>query len=516
MADNMLFRAYIHWVNIIMNEDNLEEIAKSESIDEDLEETTYTLTENSIEKLSDEIIENLLNNEKFKKLFISRDMEDRKKTIDQVANSNRSREEKSKYVYLKEIIPKDNLPLKSSLKRLKSAQQYLHIVEILYRELQVDYVDFPIRPACRGEVDLLGFDLLMRVETFMLSLALQPIPAFIKSASQEEFTQQENTTQLLKRVTRLGKEFLFLWENKERIKKFSGSYFTINVQILAEFFIEKDKFTRGLESKLDLRLDVTSDSLSQINEYLISLRKFIETGEYKIRLNRQYVREGDPEPITKIVKPTRIQMDGKWKKRSERFESAIEYFQEYKKIDIVLYRFEIKIQVSDKRVTAKQFQEFFTVLNKKAMRPEGLVGYLGFLYFWKEDFRTKDLIQDIIIIMDSRKLITSPETGNSEMLKLRDIPNEFSLYVKNVLEHQTEIFEGKFANLDLTSVPVLKSKFWNIPAEFPIELGNRKNWNFFETHILPYFVFMEMFDVDYTDDIQLRFSRARSYPKELK
>ena len=50
-----------------MNEDNLEEIAKSESIDEDFEETTYTLTENSIEKLSDEIIENLLNNEKFSK-----------------------------------------------------------------------------------------------------------------------------------------------------------------------------------------------------------------------------------------------------------------------------------------------------------------------------------------------------------------------------------------------------------------------------------------------------------------
>ncbi|MHA3061149.1 hypothetical protein ACX1N5_01730 [Acinetobacter sp. ANC 4636] len=494
-----------------MSEDTLEEIAKSESIDEDLEETTYTLTENSIEKLSDEIIENLLNNEKFKKIFISKDIGERRRSRDSLTSSNRNREEKLEYVYLKEIIPKDNLPLKSSLKRLKSAQQYLHIVEILYRELQVDYVDFPIRPTRRR-----GFDLLMRVETFMLSLALQPIPAFIKSASQEEYTQQENTTQLLKRVTRLGKEFLFLWANKERIKKFSGNYFTTNVQILAEFFIEKDKFTRGLESKLDLSLDVTSDSLSQINEYLISLRKFIETGEYKIGLNRRYVREGDPDPITKIVKPTRIQMDGKWKKRSERFESAIEYFQEYKKIDIVLYRFEIKIQVSDKRVTAKQFQEFFTILNKKAIRPEGLVGYLGFLYFWKEDFRTKDLIQDIIIIMDSRKLITSPETGNSEILKLRDIPNEFSLYVKNVLEHQAEIFEGKFANLDLTAVPVLKSKFWNIPAEFPIELGNRKNWNFFETHILPYFVFMEMFDVDYTDDIQLRFSRARSYPKELK
>ena len=67
MADNMLFRTYIHWVIIRMNEDNLEEIAKSESIDEDFEETTYTLTENSIEKLSDEIIENLLNNEKFSK-----------------------------------------------------------------------------------------------------------------------------------------------------------------------------------------------------------------------------------------------------------------------------------------------------------------------------------------------------------------------------------------------------------------------------------------------------------------
>ena len=174
-----------------MNEDNLEEIAKPESIDEDFEETTYTLTENSIEKLSDEIIENLLNNEKFKKIFISKDIGERRRSRDSLTSSNRNREEKLEYVSLEEIIPKDNLPLKSSLKRLKSAQQYLHIVEILYRELQVDYVDFPIRPTRRR-----GFDLLMRVETFMLSLALQPIPAFIKSASQEEFTQQENTTQL--------------------------------------------------------------------------------------------------------------------------------------------------------------------------------------------------------------------------------------------------------------------------------------------------------------------------------
>lgn len=509
MADNMLFRTYIHWVIIRMNEDNLEEIAKSEGIDEDLEETTYTLTENSIEKLSDEIIENLLNNEKFKKIFISKDIGERKRNRDSLTSSNRNREEKSEYVFLWEIIPKDNLPLKSSLKRLKSAQQYLHIVEILYRELQVDYAYFPIRSVRR-------FDLLMRVEVFMLSLTLQPIPAFIESVSQEESTQQENTTQWLKRMTRLGKEFLFLWDERDRIKEFSGNYFTTNVQILAEFFKEKDKFTREIKPKLDLTLDATFDSLSEINNYLISLREFIEKGECKIRLNKSYVRDGDPELITKIVKPTRIEMDGKWKKRSERFESAVEYFQEYKKIDIVLYRFEIKIHVPDQRVTAKQFQEFFTTLNKKAMRPEGLVGYLGFLYFWKEDFKTKDLIQDIIIIMDSRKLIKSPEAGNSERIKLRDIPNEFSLYVKNVLEHQTEIFEGKFANLDLTPVPVLKSEFWNIPAEFPIESGDRKSWSFFETHILPYFVFMEMFDVDYTDDIQLRFSRARSYPKELK
>jgi hypothetical protein len=44
----------------------------------------------------------------------------------------------------------------------------------------------------------------------------------------------------------------------------------------------------------------------------------------------------------------------------------------------------------------------------------------------------------------------------------------------------------------------MQGRVWNMPAELIIETGDKEKRAFFENRILPYFVYMEIFDVDYS------------------
>ena len=114
----------------------------------------------------------------------------------------------------------------------------------------------------------------------------------------------------------------------------------------------------------------------------------------------------------------------------------------------------------------------------------------------------------MIIILDASSLIDVPEQDNQKA-KLRDIPAEFSEYMRIILNENSEIFGDQKPTLELFPIPVMQGRVWNIPAELIIETDDKEKRAFFENCILPYFVYMEIFDVDYSDDIKNRFKRGQ-------
>lgn len=61
-----------------------------------------------------------------------------------------------------------------------------------------------------------------------------------------------------------------------------------------------------LEKKhLTLEQDLTLDSLFSLNNLLLELKSFVESGRYKKNLSQRMLyrkRDGDAEPITRIIK----------------------------------------------------------------------------------------------------------------------------------------------------------------------------------------------------------------------
>lgn len=71
----------------------------------------------------------------------------------------------------------------------------------------------------------------------MLALLHQPTPAFIFFGTSGERVKEETPLQLQNRMTRLGLEFLFLWENKKLIKALDSQYLTRNTKVLVDFLM---------------------------------------------------------------------------------------------------------------------------------------------------------------------------------------------------------------------------------------------------------------------------------------
>lgn len=103
-------------------------------------------TPQMVEEVAEAIIEKLLDNDRFKALFsISR-----QRRQDDIDRSHKKKDDRQKntelpHVLLRDIIPSDNRKLISSIKQHKFAQEYLQIVEVLYREFEVEYRDFPTK-----------------------------------------------------------------------------------------------------------------------------------------------------------------------------------------------------------------------------------------------------------------------------------------------------------------------------------------------------------------------------------
>ena len=402
---------------------------------------------------------------------------------------------------------------------------------ILYEELCVEYTDFPFKlikgnanpivsviresisfntsRRCWGDS---WYQLIMRIEVFMLALLYQPTPAFIFFGTTGKRVREETPLRLSERITRLGLELLFLWQNKYDIKLLEFNYLTRNVKVLVDFFKELEPLV-GEKTTFTLEQNITLDSLEALGSLLMELKSFAESGRYKKNLPQRIksrVREGDAEPITVIVKPNHIEMTVDWKRRSKQLQEAILYFQKYKCQSIFLYRVQISLSLVSGSVTADQFLKLFGVFNKKAKKPNGLKGYSDFLYFWKEDFETQDLILDLVCVFKAEALMQQTENDGEQVYKYRNIRLDLQNYFQQVLNEQSEIFEGRKVSLQFEPTPILQNSSYGLTPEFLIELGDKTKWKIFEQKVLPYFIFMEFFDVNYSDEIKNRFKRGQA------
>lgn len=496
-----------------MDEEKIVEIDAPDLDKDDSNNTPFESVSQSVDDLAEAIILQLLGDERLKKLFNQPRNNDQRRKRRML---ERQKNKEQQYILLEDLVARDNTSLASSIKANQFTKEYLQVVDILYRELEVEYRDFPVEHDTAYKYlkwarvgDSWDLQLLMRIEVFMLSLMHQQnTPAFLYSKEQMSQIKMESSKQLEQRVTRLGREFLFLWREMDFIKQLSGRYFTRNVQILAEFFRYEDPSIKRFSGFKLTKRDAEFGSLEELSDLFIKLTGFARRGRFQPNTMGNRPRAGLVESYAEIVKPSSIVMTNDWNKRSKQLQDAIVYFRRYKQQNIVLYRFQIQLILENDKVPYEQFKEFFGIVNKKANRPQGFKGYLDFLYFWKENFNTQDLMQDMIIILDASTLIDVPEQDDQKAT-LRDIPVELFEYMQSILNDSSEIFGDQKPTLKFDPTPVMQGKVWDMPAELIIETSDKVKWAFFENRILPYFVYMEIFDVDYSDDIRNRFSRGR-------
>ncbi|MDP1444100.1 hypothetical protein Q8G43_03860 [Acinetobacter schindleri] len=504
----------------------MNDVKKDQSVDQGDDDSNDILggisfdeKDQMIESVAEAILNRILDDERIKALkppkdtvTASRRYGDRRKIE---KNTNES-------VLLEDLIPVNNKALAASIKQHKWAKEYLSIIETLYEELRVEHWNFPFgrNSLCWQENPLeshvlsflFNLDVLKRIEVFMLALLYQPTPAFIFYGTSGDRVKEETQSQLKERMTRLGLEFLFLWDKKDLIKSLGSEYLTRNVQVLVDFFNELEPAV-GEKTSFTLKLDLNLDSLFDLNHLLIKLKSFVDSGRHKKNLpsKMQYrLRDGDEEPATVILKPSHVDMTDSWKKRSKQLSEAVSYFKKYEHESILLYRTQIRLNSKVERVTAEQFKDFFGVFNKKAKKPNGLNGYSDFLYFWKEDSETQDLILDLVCVFKAETLIQQIVSDDKQLYKSRNICTELENYFQNVLTDKPEIFEGKNVCLEFEPIPVLQNQSYGFAPEFLIEAGDKTKWKIFEQKILPYFIFLEFFDIDYSDEIRKRFMRGQT------
>ena len=318
----------------------MNEVEKDQSVGQDEEKGSdglggivFDSKDEMVDDLAEAILNRIFSDERFGALKRQSDFKQVDEKDSRRRNRSNSRGEiqnpTNQFILLRELVPNNNKTLDMSIKQHKWAKEYLQVIEILYEELCVEYTDFPFKlikgnanpivsviresissntsRRCWGDS---WYQLIMRIEVFMLALLYQPTPAFIFFGTTGKRVREETPLRLSERITRLGLELLFLWQNKNDIKLLEFNYLTRNVKVLVDFFKELEPSV-GEKTTFTLEQDLTLDSLKALDSLLMELKSFAESGRYKKNLPQRIkyrVREGDAEPITVIVKPNRIEM----------------------------------------------------------------------------------------------------------------------------------------------------------------------------------------------------------------
>lgn len=426
---------------------------------------------------------------------------------------------------MQDLIQEKN-PLSLIGKNYRVARDYLSVIEIVYSELNGKLRGFCEGANLKEKIDNIisennlssridSVEFLLRIENFILVLTYQSTPAFLYSHESDEELDQESLKRLARRLTPIGRELLFFLKHFKFIKTLKkNNLISNNVQLLAEFFDDYvyGKYAQNPTGRNLLDETIHYKPLIKLNFILIALCRFITSGilQSSIRNRVTFIsqsRVSQPELCQKL---TYKEFQKKIENVSKRLQEAVSYFRGYNKTSITLYRYEIRLKRENNRVNLEQFKKFFHELNKKAAKPSaGFHGYLNFLYFWEEDFDTKQLIQDIVIIMDTRTLLNIEK--NSSAGAMRNIFKEFYEYANSVLDQKKEVIfgHGVCPNLELIPQPILYH-LKDSPPQLLIAADDRENRKIFETKVLPYFIGLEVLESEYTDDeVSTRFSRGQ-------
>lgn len=420
---------------------------------------------------------------------------------------------------IRDLIDPNRKPLELSQK-VKFAQQYLNVIELIYSELKAELgEDFYQTDSCNNSIKekilriINGQNhivtLLFRLEKFVLILAYSATPAYIFDDECVEDLDKEPVDKVQKRITALGHELLYLFLNLETIQALNrGRYLSSNIQLLLKF-MEDYKFSpqrltgRG-RSLLDQ--DIYFEPLNELNYILCDLKNAIGKGEF----DKQLIFPLSMLRRKKSFNDTVIGINASnfkiaVHKYSKKLQEAITYFKSYKSSSITLYRFRIWLGVDNQQITLGQFKKFFSELNKKAAKPAvGFKGYLNFFYFWDKD--NDQWFQDIVLMIDSDTLL---QVGESKLNgSIRNIRQEFEEYAVELLEHRGSlIFENaKLPIIEIQPIPLM----WHLdlPSQVLIEVKDREGWNLFEKKILPFFIYHEFLELADDEEIRDRFSRG--------
>ena len=471
-----------------------------------------------MDDLASLLVEKILSDSRFDKVLASL-----KDTSHHTENSRSSKDEKDhpsrQFQKIRDLIDPNRKPLQLSQK-VKFAQQYLNVIELIYTELQAElgkdfyktdspnntYVEI-IRRILSDQNDIVG--LLSRLERFVLVLAYNATPAYMFDDESVEDLDREPLEKVQKRITALGYELLYLFENLKTIRAMNGGrYLSSHIQLFLKF-MEDYKFSPDRYARQERNLlnqDIYFEPLNELNHIVCDLKNAISKGEldkqptFQLSMSRR--KKSFDDTVSGInAENFKIAVN----KYSKKLQDAITYFKGYRSSSITLYRFRIWLNVDNQKITLDQFKKFFSELNKKAARSEvGFKGYLNFFYFW--DKHNDQWFQDIVLIIDSDTLL---QVGESKINgSIRNIRQEFKNYAAELIEYRGRlIFENeKLPEIEIQPVPLMRHL--DLPSHILIEVNDREGWSVFEKKILPFFVYQEFLELTDDEEIRSRFSRG--------
>lgn len=479
-----------------------------------------------MDDLASLLVEKILADSRFDKVLGSLKERSHPTEIRQSTKEERSYPSR-KIQKIRDLIDPNRKPLQLSQK-VKFAQQYLNVIELIYTELQAELgkdfykTDSPnntyVEIICRilsDQNDIVR--LLSRLERFVLVLAYNATPAYMFDDESAEDLDREPLEKVQKRITALGYELLYLFENLNTVRAMNGGrYLSSHIQLFLKF-MEDYKFSpdrhTGQERNL-LNQDIYFKPLNELNDIVCDLKNAISKGEFDKRPTFQLSMSSRKKSFNDTVSGINAEnFKIAVNKYSKKLQEAITYFKSYRSSSITLYRFQIFLSAENHKITLDQFKDFFSELNKKASKPvAGFEGYLNFFYFW--DKHDDQWFQDIVLIIDSDTLL---QVGESKINgSIRNIRQEFKNYAAELIEHRGRlIFENeKLPEIEIQPVPLMRHL--DLPSQILLEVNDREGWSVFEKKILPFFVYQEFLELTDDEEIRSRFSRGtRKFDTEI-
>ena len=474
--------------------------------------------EERMDDLASLLVEKILADNRFGKVLGSL-KETSHRTESRRANQEERNHPSKQFQKIRDLIDPDRKPLQLSQK-VKFAQQYLNVIELIYTELQAELgKDFYKTDSSNDTLreiidsilntpkDIVG--LLYRLEKFLLILAYSATPAYMFDDESSEDLDKEPIGKIQKRITALGYELLYIFSNLATIKRLSkGKYLSSNLQLFLKF-MEDYKFspyrtTGGARTLLDE--EIYFKPLNELNYILCDLKNAIIKGEFDKQPMFKFSMSRREKSFNKTVSGINSEnFKIAVNKYSKKLQEVITYLRFYKSSSITLYRFRVWLSAEDRKITLDQFKDFFSELNKKASKPTvGFKGYLNFFYFW--DKHDGQWFQDIVLIIDSNTLLQVEESKIED--SIRNVRQEFEDYAAELIEHRGSLIFKNEKLPEITIQPVPLMWHLDLPSHILIDANDREGWSVFEKRILPFFVYHEFLELTDDEEIRSRFSRG--------